>query len=205
MAYIYLVFYINLLEPWHKLLLKKNFCLGLIEHPKVVGKWYKVKTILCYKAVEIGLCTCTRWRLRTCWSSESAEPTQRRVYGCAASALRCGGGAKKFSCWEGEPQRRLMNTATTSLYICLVHSNHGILSTASPFSLCGTTIYRTAPIYDRVYLTGGRPALPGSLSIFLWGLGWGPRARYMYLAFRGARGPQADIYTAIYTLQAEGL
>ena len=46
------MFYINLLEPWHKLLLKKNFCLGPIEHPKVVSKWYKVKAILCYKFVK---------------------------------------------------------------------------------------------------------------------------------------------------------
>jgi hypothetical protein len=55
MAYIYLVFYINLLELWHKLLLEKNFCLGPIEHPKVVGKWYKVKTILYYKSVKSKL------------------------------------------------------------------------------------------------------------------------------------------------------
>ena len=52
MAYIYPVFYINLLEPWHKLLLEKNFCLGLIKHPKVVGERYKVEAILRYKSVK---------------------------------------------------------------------------------------------------------------------------------------------------------
>jgi len=48
----YLVFYINLLEPWYRPLLKKNFYLGLIKHPKVVGEWYEVKAILCYKSVK---------------------------------------------------------------------------------------------------------------------------------------------------------
>jgi hypothetical protein len=52
MAYIYLVFYINLIKLWHKLLLKKNFYLGVIKHPKVVSKQYKVKTILYYKSVK---------------------------------------------------------------------------------------------------------------------------------------------------------
>ena len=52
MACIYLVFYINLLELWYKPLLKKNFYLGPIEHPKVVGKWYKVEAILHYKSIK---------------------------------------------------------------------------------------------------------------------------------------------------------
>ena len=52
MAYMYLVFYVNLLEPWHRLLLEKNFRLGLIEHPKVVGKQYKVEAILHHKSVK---------------------------------------------------------------------------------------------------------------------------------------------------------
>ena len=52
MACIYLVFYINLLELWHKLPLKKNFCLGLIEHLKVVGERYKIKAILRYKSIK---------------------------------------------------------------------------------------------------------------------------------------------------------
>jgi len=55
MAYIYLVFYINLLELWHRLLLEKNFYLGPIEHPKVVGKRYKVKAILRYKSIKSKL------------------------------------------------------------------------------------------------------------------------------------------------------
>jgi len=59
---------------------------------------------------------------------------------------------EKFSCWEGEPQRRLTNTTITSLRTRLVRSNHGILSTASPFFLYGTTMYCTAPTCDRVYL-----------------------------------------------------
>jgi len=52
MAYIYLVFYINLLEPWYRLLLEKNFRPGPIKHPKVVGEWYKVEVILHYKSVK---------------------------------------------------------------------------------------------------------------------------------------------------------
>jgi len=52
MAYIYLVFYVNLLEPWHRPLLEKNFRLGPIKHPKVVGERYKVKVILRYKSVK---------------------------------------------------------------------------------------------------------------------------------------------------------
>jgi len=52
MAYIYLVFYINLLELWYRLPPKKNFRLGLIKHPKVVGERYKVKAILRYKSIK---------------------------------------------------------------------------------------------------------------------------------------------------------
>ena len=52
MAYIYLVFYVNLLEPWYRLPLEKNFWLGPIEHPKVVGERYEVKAILRYKSVK---------------------------------------------------------------------------------------------------------------------------------------------------------
>jgi len=52
MAYIHLVFYINLLELWYRLPLEKNFHLGPIEHPKVVGERYKVKAILYYKSVK---------------------------------------------------------------------------------------------------------------------------------------------------------
>ena len=52
MAYIYLVFYINLLELWYRLLPEKNFYLGPIKHPKVVGEWYKVKAILRYKSIK---------------------------------------------------------------------------------------------------------------------------------------------------------
>ena len=46
------MFYVNLLELWHKPPLEKNFYLGLIEHPKVVGEWYKVEIILHYKSVK---------------------------------------------------------------------------------------------------------------------------------------------------------
>jgi len=46
------VFYINLLELQYRLLLEKNFCLGLIKHPKVVGEQYKVKAILRYKFIK---------------------------------------------------------------------------------------------------------------------------------------------------------
>jgi len=52
MAYIYLIFYINLLELWYKLPPEKNFCLGLIKYPKVVGERYKVKAILRYKSIK---------------------------------------------------------------------------------------------------------------------------------------------------------
>ena len=52
MARVYLVFYVNLLELWHRLPPEKNFRLGLIEHPKVVGKRYEVKAILRYKSIK---------------------------------------------------------------------------------------------------------------------------------------------------------
>jgi len=52
MAYMYLVFYINLLELWHRLLLENNFRLGLIKHPKVVGERYEVEAILRYKSIK---------------------------------------------------------------------------------------------------------------------------------------------------------
>ena len=52
MAYIYLVFYVNLLELQYRLLLEKNFRLGLIKYPKVVGEQYKVKAILRYKPIK---------------------------------------------------------------------------------------------------------------------------------------------------------
>jgi len=52
MAYMHLVFYINLLELWHRLLLEKNFRLGPIKHLKVVGERYKVEAILYYKSVK---------------------------------------------------------------------------------------------------------------------------------------------------------
>jgi len=52
MACVYLVFHVNLLELWYKLPLEKNFCLGPIKHPKVVGERYKVKVILHYKFIK---------------------------------------------------------------------------------------------------------------------------------------------------------
>jgi len=52
MACVYLVFYINLLELWYRPPLEKNFRLGPIKHPKVVGERYKVKAILYYKSVK---------------------------------------------------------------------------------------------------------------------------------------------------------
>ena len=71
---------------------------------------------------------------------------------------------EKFSCWEGEPQRRLTNTTITSLRTRPVYSNHGILFTASPFFLYGIDVpYGT---YIRPYTLHG-PALPSSPGIFL--------------------------------------
>ena len=52
MACMHLIFYINLLKLWYKPSLKKNFCLGPIEYPKIVGEWYKVKVILYYKSIK---------------------------------------------------------------------------------------------------------------------------------------------------------
>ena len=46
------MFYINLLELKYRLPLEKNFQLGLIKHPKVVGERYKVKAILYYKSIK---------------------------------------------------------------------------------------------------------------------------------------------------------
>ena len=63
------MFYINLLELWHKLPLEKNFCLGPIEHPKVVGKQYKVKAILHYKSIKNKLYYKVKW-LR--WPAENS-------------------------------------------------------------------------------------------------------------------------------------
>src|SRR6266704_2590640 len=72
---------------------------------------------------EIGLCTSTRWSPGT-WQlllmfhldrvNRLPEQTQRRVYGCAAPAQRCGGECENFSL-GGEPQQKSSNTATTSL------------------------------------------------------------------------------------------
>ena len=61
MACIYLVFYINLLELQHKLPLEKNFYLGPIKYPKVVGERYKVKAILRYKFVKNKLQYKIKW------------------------------------------------------------------------------------------------------------------------------------------------
>jgi len=55
------MFYINLLEPWHKPPPKKNFRLGLIKHPKVVGERYEVKAILYYKSVKNKLQFKVKW------------------------------------------------------------------------------------------------------------------------------------------------
>ena len=52
MAYVHLVFYINLLELWYRLPPEKNFYLGPIKHPKVVGEQYKVEAILRYKSIK---------------------------------------------------------------------------------------------------------------------------------------------------------
>ena len=52
MAQIYLVFYINLLELWYKPPPEKNFYLGLIKHPKIVGEWYKIEAILYHKSIK---------------------------------------------------------------------------------------------------------------------------------------------------------
>ena len=42
----------DLLELWYGLPPEKNFQLGLIKHPKVVGERYKVKAILSYKSIK---------------------------------------------------------------------------------------------------------------------------------------------------------
>ena len=52
MARIYLVFYVNLLELQYRLPPEKNFRLGLIKYPKIVGERYKVKAILYYKPIK---------------------------------------------------------------------------------------------------------------------------------------------------------
>jgi len=52
MAHMHLVFYVNLLKLWHRLPLEKNFRLGPIKHPKVVGEQYKVKAILYHKSIK---------------------------------------------------------------------------------------------------------------------------------------------------------
>ncbi len=50
------------------------------------------------------------------------EQTQRRVYGCAAPAQRCGGGGVKIFRWGVSPSKSL-NTATTSPTYTFGHSN----------------------------------------------------------------------------------
>src|SRR6266571_3124806 len=50
------------------------------------------------------------------------EQTQRRVYGCAAPAQRCGGGGVKIFRWGVSPSKSL-NTATTSPIYTFGHSN----------------------------------------------------------------------------------
>jgi len=57
----HLVFHVNLLELWYRLPPEKNFQLGLIKHPKVVGERYKVKAILCYKSVKNKLQYKVKW------------------------------------------------------------------------------------------------------------------------------------------------
>jgi len=52
MTYVHLVFYVNLLELWHRPPPEKNFRLGLIKHPKVVGERYEVKAILRHKSIK---------------------------------------------------------------------------------------------------------------------------------------------------------
>ena len=61
MAWIHPVFYISLLEPWYKPLLEKNFRLGPIKHPKVVGERYKIKAILCHKSIKNKLYYKVKW------------------------------------------------------------------------------------------------------------------------------------------------
>ena len=52
MAWIHPVFYINLLKPWYKQPLEKNFYLSPIKYPKVIGEWYKIKAILRHKSIK---------------------------------------------------------------------------------------------------------------------------------------------------------
>ena len=80
---------------------------------------------------EIGLCTSTRWSPGT-WQlllmfhldrvNRLPEQTQRRVYGCAAPAQRCGGGGVKIFRWGVSPSKSL-NTVTTSLTYTFGHLN----------------------------------------------------------------------------------
>ena len=55
------MFYINLLEPWYKPLLEKNFCLGPIKHPEMVGERYEVEAILRHKSVKNKLQYEVKW------------------------------------------------------------------------------------------------------------------------------------------------
>jgi len=52
MACVHPVFYVNLLELWYRPPPEKNFRLGPIEHPEVVGERYEVEAILRYKSVK---------------------------------------------------------------------------------------------------------------------------------------------------------
>jgi hypothetical protein len=61
MAYMHLVFYINLLELWYRPPPEKNFRPGPIEHPKVAGERYEVKAILRYKSVKNKLQYKVKW------------------------------------------------------------------------------------------------------------------------------------------------
>ena len=57
----HLVFYINLLELQYRLPLEKNFQLGLIKYPKVVGELYEVKAILYYTSIKNKLQYKVKW------------------------------------------------------------------------------------------------------------------------------------------------
>ena len=120
------------------------------------------------------------------------EQTQRRVYSCAASALRPGGVAWRIFRWEGEPQRKAQKRPLrlyvySRLYIGL-HPNHRIYIRRYPSSRTAFNYKCTAPTRHgnrtnrirpgKSVMSLSFPILPDSLniparySVFLYIFGW---------------------------------
>ena len=121
------------------------------------------------------------------------EQTQRCVYSCAASALRCGGVAWRIFCWEGEPQqkaqKRPLRPYVKATYVCTLVYTQIITSTSgatilpvrhlttSAQHLHSNRTNRIRP--RRSVMSLSFPILPNSLdipmrySVFLYIFGWG--------------------------------